>query len=89
MVEEAVGRQVRRRGQKGPLLLPPGCALLVLNSSSVLLCCHSWQVSCKYTELDFVSRETWLFFWESEMHKLFCSVFASDVLVLRLSRHGY
>lgn len=71
-------------GDKGPFLPPPllpSCVLHLLKSSSVLLV-PAQQVSCKYTELDHVSTETLLSFWESEMHKLFCSVFASDVLSL-------
>lgn len=83
MVEE-VGRQVGSLPRTRNLFcFHHICAVLLLNSSSALLIADQ-RVSCKSTELDLVSTETWLSFWESEVHKLVCSVFAS-VLIWRHS----
>lgn len=53
----------------------------LLSTASVLLV-PTQQVLCKYTELDPVSRETWLSFWEFKRHKMSCFVFAFNVFIL-------
>lgn len=74
-------------GVKKHLCFPLCLHAALMEFLSVLLIL-AWQVLCKYTELDLVSRGAWFSFWKSEMHKLFCSVFALNVLVFRLCQHG-